>query len=73
MLEENYANKTMYSSKNLGSGVNMISEKHSEVKFTDIALQNNKGYKPDDIKMGIISLGKEWRYYKKELDKDRRA
>jgi len=38
MLEESYANKIMYSSKILGSGTNMISDKHSDIKFTEIAL-----------------------------------
>jgi hypothetical protein len=64
-LEECYANKNMYSSKVQGSGSNMISKSHSEVKFSEIALQQNKGYSGNEIQMGITSLGKEWRYYKR--------
>ena len=64
-LEECYANKTMYSSKLSGSGANMVSKQHSDIKFSEIALQQNKGYSGNEIQMGITSLGKEWRYYKK--------
>jgi len=43
-MEEQYANKVMYSSKSLGSGANMVSKQHSEVKFAELALQKNIGY-----------------------------
>lgn len=71
-MEEQYANKVMYSSKALGSGANMFSKQHSEVKYTEMALLQNKGYTGEQHKMGITSLGKEWKYYKRILDNDRR-
>lgn len=48
-LEECYANKIIYSSKVCGSGTNMCSKSHSEIKFSEIALQQNKGYSCNEI------------------------
>jgi hypothetical protein len=43
------------------------------VKFTNLAIRLNEGYSGENVHMGMASLGAEWRYYKKELDKQRRA
>lgn len=44
----------------------------SHIKFTEIAIQQNMGYHGSEGGLGVTSLGKEWRYYKKELDNIRR-
>lgn len=40
--------------------------------FAEIAIQKNKGYAANEQGLGITNLGKEWRWYKKELDNIRR-
>ena len=44
----------------------------SEFKYANVAMQKNHGYSGDGVQMGQLSLGKEWRYYKRELDAKRR-
>jgi hypothetical protein len=44
----------------------------SSISFTNIAIQKNQGYSAHDSQLGITNLGKEWRWYKKELDQIRR-
>ena len=42
------------------------------IMFVKMAMQQNLGYSGDSIEMGMTSLGKEWRYYKRQLDQERR-
>ena len=46
----------------------MPSSSISTIKFANVAMQQNHGYSGDFVEMGMTSLGKEWRYYKRELD-----
>lgn len=50
---------------NIPSGLGSIS-------FAELAIQKNKGYSANEQGLGITNLGKEWRWYKKELDSIRR-
>jgi len=71
--EEFFSKKKIFSSKKLGSGANVPSSSICSVKFANIAMQQNEGYSGDFVQMGMTSLGKEWKYIKRELDKARRA
>jgi len=66
-----YDQRLIFSSRKYGSGQNMPSG-ISHIKFAEIAIQQNKGYHTNESGLGVTSLGKEWRYYKKELDNIRR-
>ena len=61
----------IFSSRKLGSGANMPSG-ISHIKFSEIAIQQNTGYTTNEQGLSVTNLGKEWRYYKKELDNIRR-
>lgn len=63
--------KIIFSSRKLGSGSNIPSG-ITTIKFSAIAIQQNQGYSRDDTELGITNLGKEWRWYKKELETQRR-
>ena len=69
---EHFEKQIIFSSKKLGSGANVPSESIGTFKFANIAMQQNHGYSGDFVEMGMTSLGKEWRYYKRELDNARR-
>lgn len=56
-----------FSSKRYGTGVNVPD---SEIRFTDLALESNKGVNVTLAK--TETLGKEWGYYKRAIDKKRR-
>lgn len=61
----------IFSSRKHGSGVNIPSGLGS-ISFAELAIQKNKGYSANEQGLGITNLGKEWRWYKKELDNIRR-
>lgn len=61
----------IFSSRKYGSGSNLPSGV-SQISFAELAIQKNQGYSAHDGQMGVTNLGKEWRYYKKELDSIRR-
>lgn len=67
--------RMIFSSRKLGSGSNMP-RGTSDYRFSNIAIQQNMGYPAsgaaDSGALGVTSLGREWRYYKKELDSIRR-
>ena len=78
-MEQNYGSEQIYeksvifSSKKLGSGANVPSSSICSIKFANMAMEQNLGYSGDFVQMGMTSLGKEWKHYKRELDKERRA
>jgi uncharacterized membrane protein YgcG len=45
----------------------------SRIKFSDLVIRCN-GKNQDQLPtlQGIVTLGKEWRYYKKEIDQEKR-
>ena len=63
--------RMIFSSRKYGSGVNIPSGLGS-ISFAELAIQKNKGYSANEQGLGITNLGKEWRWYKKELDSIRR-
>lgn len=69
---EHFEKQIIFSSKKLGSGANVPSQSIAAIKFANVAMQQNHGYSGDFVEMGMTSLGKEWRYYKRELDNARR-
>ena len=69
---EHFEKQIIFSSKKLGSGANVPSSNIGSIKFANVAMQQNHGYSGDFVEMGMTSLGKEWRYYKRELDNARR-
>ena len=71
--EHIFDKKIVFSSKKLGSGLNVPSSSICAIKFASIAVQQNEGYSGDFVEMGMNSLGKEWKSIKRELDKARRA
>lgn len=71
--ERFYDKRLIFSSKKDGSGVNVPSSSICAIKFASLATQQNEGYTGDFVEMGMTSLGKEWKYIKRELDKARRA
>ena len=56
----------------LGSGAGLPETSMSKIKFANIAIKKNEGYSGDAFELGTTSLGIEWRYYKRELEKQRR-
>jgi hypothetical protein len=56
-----FASRKSHSGKNVPPGVTQLS-------FADMAIQKNRGYSAHENAMGVTNLGKEWRWYKKELD-----
>ena len=60
----------MYSSKRLGSGINCPDT--TEIRFSDYALQINSASGENVVLQSIEKLGKEWGYYKRNIDKHRR-
>ena len=71
--EQIYEKSVIFSSKKYGSGANVPSSSICSIKFANMATQQNLGYSGDFVQMGMTSLGKEWKHYKRELDKERRA
>jgi len=63
--------RMIFSSRKLGSGANMPSGV-SQTSFSEMAIQMNQGYAGHSEQLGVTNLGKEWRWYKKELDSQRR-
>ena len=61
----------IFSSLKYGSGKN-VPPGVTSLSFTELAIQKNQGYAVQGDQMGVTNLGKEWRYYKKELDTLRR-
>lgn len=61
----------IFSSRKHGSGMN-IPNGVSSISFAELAIQKNKGYSAYQENLGITNLGKEWRWYKKEMDNIRR-
>lgn len=68
--EEEVEKKVIFSSKRYGSGRNVSN--FSSIKFADEATKRNSGWSGASFAMDNTSLGKEWRYYKRELDSIRR-
>ena len=62
-LEEHFN----YSSKKLGSGLNCPDT--TEIRFSDYALQINSASGENVVLQSIEKLGKEWGYYKRNIDK----
>jgi hypothetical protein len=62
----------IFSSKKYGSGKNVPQGDFSQFKFADLAMEQNQGYSGASVAMDNTSLGKEWKYYKRELDQIRR-
>jgi LUC7 N_terminus len=59
-----------YSSKRLGSGLNC--PETTGIRFSDYALQINSASGENVVLQSIEKLGKEWGYYKRNIDKQRR-
>jgi len=57
----------IFSSRKLGSGKN-VPPGVTAMSFAEMAIQKNRGYSAHSDAMGVLNLGKEWRWYKKELD-----
>lgn len=62
----------LFSSKKFGSGKNVPKGDFSSFKFANLAMEQNQGYSGAFVAMDNTSLGKEWKYYKRELDQIRR-
>jgi hypothetical protein len=62
----------LFSSKKHGSGRNVPQGDFSMFKFANLAMEQNQGYSGAFVAMDNTSLGKEWKYYKRELDQIRR-
>lgn len=62
----------LFSSKKFGSGKNVPQADFSTFKFANMAMEQNQGYSGASVAMDNTSLGKEWKYYKRELDNIRR-
>ena len=58
----------LFSSKKFGSGKNVPKGDFSSFKFANLAMEQNQGYSGAFVAMDNTSLGKEWKYYKRELD-----
>ena len=43
-----------------------------QISFAELAIQKNKGFSAHEQGLGVTNLGKEWKWYKKELDSIRR-
>ena len=68
---ELFDQRMIFSSRKFGSGTNMPNGV-TAISFADLAIQKNKGYSAHEQGLGVTNLGKEWRWYKKELDNIRR-
>ena len=69
---EELEKKVIFSSKRHGSGRNVPSLELCSHKFATDVMGQNSGYSGASVAMDNMSLGKEWRYYKRELDSIRR-
>lgn len=58
-----------YSSRKLGTGVNVPD---TDIKFSEIALDMNNNMGVNVMLGKTETLGKEWGYYKRAIDKKRR-
>ena len=56
-----------YSSKSLGTGANCPDT--TQIRFSDYALQINSASGEQVVLQSIEKLGKEWGYYKRNIDK----
>jgi hypothetical protein len=65
---ENKEKLVIFSSKKFGSGKNVPQADFSQFKFANLAMEQNLGYSGASVAMDNTSLGKEWKYYKRELD-----
>jgi len=59
-----------YSSKRLGTGANC--HETTQIRFSDYAIQMNTESSEQVVLQSIEKLGKEWGYYKRNIDKHRR-
>lgn len=59
-----------YSSKRLGTGSNC--HETTQIRFSDYAVQMNVESNEQVVLQSIDKLGKEWGYYKRNIDKQRR-
>lgn len=60
----------LYSSKRYGSGINCHDT--TDIRFSEYALQLNSASADNVVLQSIEKLGKEWGYYKRNIDKHRR-
>jgi hypothetical protein len=76
-LAEESKDHFYYSSVRWGQGSNMPKlgsiVDQSRIKFSDLVIAcNEKNQDQLPTLQGIVTLGKEWRYYKKEIDQEKR-
>lgn len=61
-----------FSSRKLGSGVNLPSDKDIEIRYSDIAVGMNNNVMISVPLANSTTLGKEWGYYKRNIDNRRK-